>query len=344
VSGTGVNVNLNGHTVFGTGTPGDHVGIHLLMASTATVRNGTVTGFDSGIAIQGGSSNTVSGIYSHDNVGFLDGSGTFGDGVGIFSSTNNLITNSRVVHNGPFEGIGVFGHFSKGNRIVGNQIKKNDIVGTFLGAVFTLDDGINLGSGLEGSTGTKIAGNVITDNGLNGIDACSIRGFVCLTTDNVIVGNKVLRNGFVNFPPTTSCCTPGDGIHMIDLARRPDGTVDFNPPARSVIAGNTVKDNAGEGITLNVTQTKIIGNVSLGNGQAGFGQLIDLDDLGGDGTCAGNVWSGNTFDIGAAFPDCTMANGHPVGGSPSVALAQLQPKKAAPQDVGVVPQRRFPES
>lgn len=94
------------HQVVRTGDPADNVGIHLIRRTGVKVKHGTVSGFGTGLAIQAGSANTGDGMNLHDNVGLLDGSGNYGDGVGIFNSSRNMVANSTVAHNGSFEGVG----------------------------------------------------------------------------------------------------------------------------------------------------------------------------------------------------------------------------------------------
>lgn len=163
-----ITVDLGGHTVRGTGVNnrtgihGDQVGIHLTGRSGVTVTGGTVSGFAAGVAIEGGSHNTVSKMILRGNIGSTDilASPDFGDGVFILNSADNLVTHNEIRHNGPFEGIGVFGsgvptrcekpdtglqpdvtlaeecqaagiggppNPAQGNRIVGNIVANNDV-------------------------------------------------------------------------------------------------------------------------------------------------------------------------------------------------------------------------
>src|SRR3954452_17650843 len=73
-------LDLGGHTV--SGAPGgvtEGPGIMLRNVSGCTVRNGTVTKFDAGVAIQGGSANVVEDLTIEDNIGTPDSD--FGDGI-----------------------------------------------------------------------------------------------------------------------------------------------------------------------------------------------------------------------------------------------------------------------
>src|SRR5215467_5766580 len=70
VGADGVHLDLNGHTISGTGAQaGTHVGIRATGRQKLKISNGTVTGFDAGIALIGGSNNTVTGITAANNLG-----------------------------------------------------------------------------------------------------------------------------------------------------------------------------------------------------------------------------------------------------------------------------------
>lgn len=97
--------------------------------------------------------------------------------------------------------------------------------------MLNLDDGINLGSGLGGGSHTTVSNNTIRGNGLNGIDACSIRGNPCITTDDVIVGNLVQANGFGD-PLNSEQSDTGDGIHIVSITPPGRSFSDFFPPTR----------------------------------------------------------------------------------------------------------------
>ncbi|MDQ6615977.1 MAG: right-handed parallel beta-helix repeat-containing protein [Actinomycetota bacterium] len=321
-------IDLAGHEVFGTGVPADHVGIKLAGRSGVVVKGGTVTGFGTGVAITKGSrDNTVAGMNLHDNVGLLDGSGTFGDGVGIFDSSDNLVSHNTVNHNGPFEGIGVFGNnrqgplnSAHGNRIEGNLVENNTVLRTLFTPGFpliveTLDEGINLGQGVAGGNATTVADNIIRGNGLNGIDACSIRGNPCVTHDNVIVGNVIIDNGFTNQTTTHSSGELGKGINLTDIT--PDGN-DFSPPTHDLIEGNFITHNASTGLFLVSSGNEVRNNVVEGNGVTHrngpddvdlyfINNDVNIDCVARPPVLGGNVLRGNVFGTISIFAPNPLA-------------------------------------
>lgn len=277
-----VTLDLNGHRVFGTEAPGDGAGILVQGRTGVTVTNGTVSLFDAGVAILGGSGNRVTGIGAISNVG--SGDTDFGDGIAIGSSSGNTVSGNRVVANGPFSGIGVFGAASTGNVIEGNAIVGNDAVdvtdahhGDPSGTQQT--DGIRLEPLTSGNTVTE---NVVRGSGLDGI-AVFFR-----STDNVVRGNDVRGNGF------------HDKTH-----RKGSGIILFNRADRNRIEANTVIGNAANGIVLRGPLGAIAGaqdNQVIGNTTRGNGVLVDPEavfyDLRDDNfapPCDRNVWQGNTY-------------------------------------------------
>jgi hypothetical protein len=124
LAGSNITLDLGGHRVFSdaplprmvaTGDPAnpfaplDAVGILLSRVTGVTVTNGTVHGFSAGVIINFGGSNRITNITARDNQGACIGEdfttqavGNFGDGIVLFSSTNNRIENNNVLRNGPF--------------------------------------------------------------------------------------------------------------------------------------------------------------------------------------------------------------------------------------------------
>ena len=209
-----ISLNLNGHTITGSHDPAlsplsstEQVGVLVNNESNDTVFNGTVDYFDAGVAINGGSANTVRGIYAHDNIsrdvlvaGGVDShtnvstdqtTCNYGDGITTFSSNNNLIEGNTVVHNGPFSGISLV-RSSNNNVVQGNRAALNDVVnlttthqGTLCGAgALTTNSGTgatgpmasgrpvqDIGIRVEGpgATNNTVQGNQVTDSALYGI-------------------------------------------------------------------------------------------------------------------------------------------------------------------------------
>jgi parallel beta-helix repeat protein len=251
VAASNITLDLAGHRVFSSAPlprmtpdrqPVDVVGIYLDDVTNVTVKNGTVHGFAAGVAIDFGGSNRVTGITARDNQGPCIGEdfttqsvGTYGDGIVLFSSTNNRIEGNTVLRNGPFSGISVVANTFMINRIVGSAPSGNLIRGN------NVDDNNNcwgdIGVRIEGpgATNNTVAGNRVNRSfhegvmitGVNNINfsglfrnppTCQVRGFAGIppvphpelptcpgftgadrtpaNNNNVISGNQVGNNGF----------------------------------------------------------------------------------------------------------------------------------------------------
>ncbi|MEN3316578.1 MAG: hypothetical protein V7605_2812 [Acidimicrobiaceae bacterium] len=274
-----VTLNLGGHTVSGSNTTNttttEQVGILIQGHRNVVVQNGTVTGFDAGIAIQKGSKNQVINVTAHDNInhsslvnapGAANNKCSFGDGIVVTGSNNNIIKNNTAFHNGPFDGIGLVGN-SDSNIVSGNHVLNQTVSNELPPAGSNLngpcgpfsaaptgagrlhqDIGIRVeGPGADNNT---VVANNVTDNQLNGI---SIHGYVCWAgnggvappgapqvglpnTGNLIQANTVKRNGFP------------DGLDGIGILRQgPFGNIVCASHGNSII-GNTSIGNAGSGI------------------------------------------------------------------------------------------------
>lgn len=296
-----ITLDLGGHTVSGTSQPGDGVGILMEGRTGVQVRNGTVTEFDAGVAILGGSNNTVTRLRALRNVG--SGETDFGDGIAVDSSPGNLISRNLVQGNGPFSGVGIFGSASIANRVDANAVQGNNVR---LPDAPNQDDGIRLEPGTSRSTVTS---NLVEGNGLDGI-ALFFR-----STDNVVRRNVVRGNGFVDIDQR-----PGSGIIL------------FNQADRNLVEQNVVRDNAANGIVLRGTVTfgtrvipgamnnRILRNSTGGNGAIAAGEpenpFFDLRDDNFDPPCDANVWSGNTYrTFNQPCVTGRLSSGTPLAGS-----------------------------
>ena len=313
VQASGITVDLEGHRIFGTADGSDNrVGIELARVTGVSITGsagkatamGDVDGFASGVGIDGGSHNTITKLDVHDNVGPPTFASNRGDGIvigAVTASAHNVISSSVVAHNGVYDGVGVFSAQSKGNQIVNTRITDNNISVTVPDSVM-VDDGVNLGSGLEGSNSTTISGDTISRNGYNGIDACSAEGTPpCSSVGNVITGNVVDANG-----------TTGQATRGINISVLVPGMNSF-PGTFDIVRDNQVLDNLGVGIFLNNPNNTVTNNVVLGNSSDStaweFGAPYDLYDNSGGPTCDHNNWHGNTFDVNEAYPACTTKGG-----------------------------------
>lgn len=274
VGADNITLDLKGYRVFGTPNSGDGAGILLENRTGVTVTGGTVSDFDAGVAIIGGGNNTVSKLTARDNIGSL--ASDFGDGIFIDSSNNNVIEKNTVVHNGPYDGIGLFGTAS-GNLIEKNVVTDNNVCTPVGTRVLCQDDGIRLEHGTTKNTVTK---NEVLRNGLDGIAVFN------MATDNVITKNVVEGNGF-----------------HVALHRKGDGIRLFSGADRTLIEKNRVFNNAANGIIVQSRSNQILKNETGGNAAAGAPNTYDLHDT--NPNCDLNVWRGNTYVT--AFPPCTTA-------------------------------------
>ncbi len=302
VGADNVRLDLNGHRVFGTPDAGDGAGVLVSERRGVTVTNGTVTDFDAGVVIEGGSGSRVSGVTARDNIGratIFGVPGTqYGDGIAILSSTGNVLLRNTVVNNGPYSGIGLFQEVDRdhprqitgptsGNVVDGNLVQDNNACRVEPGdprfpSGFCDNDGIRLEPGVHAN---KVLNNVVTGSALDGIAV-----FSRSSTDNEIRNNTVEGNGFHG-----ARHRKGDGIRVFGGAAGAD---------RTQITANEVFRNAANGIRVDSKSNTILGNQTGGNvalPDPRFFLQSDLHDSNPD--CDGNVWRGNTYD--KAYPDCT---------------------------------------
>lgn len=295
-----VALNLNGHRVFGMGQSGQGAGIYILDRTGVTVMNGTVSDFNGGVVIEGGSGNAVLHVVARDNQG--DANSDYGDGILMESSSDNRIIGNQAIHNGPYSGIGIVSLIDSdhprttGGTSTGNQILNNTVTDNNVGRSPQLDD--NDGIRIEpDTTGTIIRGNSVSGSGLDGISL--FRG----SGGSVVSNNVVTANGFDN-----QVGRHGDGIIVFNLA---DGNlVDHNTAIGN--AANGIQIRGPVGTTAGSTGNVIRENTAVGNSQLPaipsrvFGATYDLKDA--NPNCDSNEWFGNRY--GTAYPDCTTAGGH----------------------------------
>jgi parallel beta-helix repeat protein len=279
VTSDNITLDLNGFRVFGgSGGVGEGAGIFVEDSFGVLITGGTVSDFDAGIVIERGFDNVVDGVEARDNIG--SGSTDFGDGILISSSSNNVIRNSQIIHNGPFDGIAVIvtnttpvGR-SFGNLIEDNIVRDNNITS----ATGTSSD---IGIRLEpGSFEATVQRNLVQGSGLDGIQVFANSG------GNEVRSNLVIGNGSPGVPTSRF----GSGILVAGNGNR--------------VEGNTVQNNVANGIFVNSLNNTILDNEATGNAT---GPMIptratfDLRD--GRADCDNNLWRGNTFVT--ASPVCT---------------------------------------
>ncbi|PZS16726.1 MAG: hypothetical protein DLM54_10775 [Acidimicrobiales bacterium] len=270
-----ITIDLSGHRVFSVRARGDIAGVRLVNTTKVTLQNGRVEGFNDGVAIFGGSANTVQGITAVNNVSDfgVDASGGFtgdtcdlGDGIGLFDSPGNLIRGNTANNNGPYGGISLVGH-SSGNQILGNTTNMNNIASptgdNHPNCIDNeqQDEGIRIeGPGAQNNQlkGNTVNGNLLAGIGIHAANNIDPGADATPSSNNFILGNKLSNNGH------TSGDNNDSGISIL-------GT----PGVRSfgnTITGNTSTNNFANGIYVPATShdNNIQGNTVNSNQKDGI--------------------------------------------------------------------------
>ncbi len=270
-----ITLDLNSHRVFGapgTGTVSNpQIGIETNGHRGVTIRNGTVTEFDTGIFLFDGGGNTVSDMNIFRNQGRLGL--IWGEGIQAYLSDDNRIIRNKIVDNGPFDGVVIF----DGSR---NLIDSNLIQGNRIGVPSTVAPQRNIGVwisfiGDEPTVGNIISNNVIDFNGLDGVQLAGG------TRSNQVLNNQITRNGLVG-----GSFRDGDGVFV-------GGT--FN-----LVADNLVQGNGQNGIHVLAgsavvgRNNSILRNRAFGNG-VGPNPSPDFDLRDDNANCDANVWNQNQY-------------------------------------------------
>lgn len=304
----GVTLDLGGHTVVGDpearaeGDPGptgrDRAGIVLRRVSDVTVTNGTVAGFDAGLAIMGGGDNTVRRVTASDNVNYRLVTGQdavpddvdpeegpfcwFGDGITAFNSTENVFERNTLVGNGPMSGVSLVGN-SDDNLVANNTFEHNDLLNETPDGDATICGGIgqeqpqpmtagrhvqDIGVRVEGPGAERnvVEHNRVRRSGLAGIMVHANHAeFAPSNSHNVIRKNRVSETGKV-----------GQGLdrqlHGIQLHH--SGASAVAAPHSTLVEDNTSSRNYGGGIFLDsrggMHSTVVRNNVVNHNGLDGL--------------------------------------------------------------------------
>lgn len=292
IAANNVVLDLSGHTIWGNGLqPNDttaRTGVYVSSqfqgeGNNATVKNGTITGFDNGVYLEQVTGGTIRAMNLHDNIG-PDNDGIFGEGIQTFEGGSHTITGNSVAHNGPFAGIDLYGP-TNNNTVTGNSVANNNILDTSGhhggGGAIMQDIGIwlvNLSSNpANTTTNNTISSNSVSGNGLDGIQVANF------TNGNFVRTNSVNNNGFGQ--PAGNGFRDGDGIAIFGSS--------------NTVQTNVANSNGGNGIavegsgTVNGKSNTINGNQALLNGSAPNTTAFDLFDR--NVGCDANVWTGNTF-------------------------------------------------
>ena len=261
-----ITLDLNQFSVIGTTAVGDGPGILISGRTGVTVRNGTVTGFDSGVSIEGGSGNTLTRLRLVDN----RGAGDYGEGALLFFTSGNTVTDNVVRNNGPYGGISLL-------RASTNLVERNAIMNNNQSTTNT--SGIRLENiGVNASNSNTIRGNSISGSGLDGIQLFA-RASDNLISRNVVTGSN--RDGINVF-------AGGNRNIIEDNQTRNNG---FGP-----IPGSGIFVRGAAGTIAAPAGNIIRRNLSSGNNQ------FDLRD--GTPNCGTNVWTANQGVTGT--PPCVF--------------------------------------
>jgi hypothetical protein len=331
VTASNITLDLNGHTVTGaSGSPGssEQVGIRLARVTGVTVQNGEVHQFDGGVAIGGGSGNTVRALNVHDNVNRnvrtgAPGSCNVGDGVVTLNSDGNRIVDNRVADNGPLSGISLVGD-SDGNQVVRNQVLHNNIrnvdpagnrticgTGGDQGPMTTGREIQNIGVRIEGpgANDNRVQDNVVRDSALNGI---AVHGYICNPRPDDQAapsndGNRIQNNRVSETGRTTHETDPqANGIGI--LSQGPASVVCVS--SNTTIIGNNSSNNFGHGVFVGGRGSHgnhISANTVDDNGVHGIHLTGPNGDVAGtvDNQVTGNEGHGNgEFDGFDGNPNC----------------------------------------
>jgi len=328
ITADNITVDLNGHTIVGDPTARDgrcKAGIVLRGVRGVTVRNGTVRGFDAGVAIMGGGGNTVRQITVEDNVNYRVVTGRnadpddvdvdngvlciFGEGIAVIDSSDNVIEHNRVYRNGPLSGIALVGD-SNDNLVAHNEVADNDILNqTPDGRPTTCGTGPGQGPMGRGravqNIGIRVEGpgadrNVIEHNR---VSRSAIAG-IAVHSYNTQAGTPpneatVIRHNHVTETgKTTHQMDPH--AHGITVMRM--GPAFVRPPDGVTIEANSSLGNFGHGISVAGRGSRghtVTGNVVNHNVSAGIlleGPLEPGLDGVVDSTISGNRGHNNGID------------------------------------------------
>ncbi|MGH9077620.1 MAG: right-handed parallel beta-helix repeat-containing protein [Acidimicrobiales bacterium] len=289
LSGSNITLDLNGHTVFGNEDPAvAQVGIHAFKSPGDTIENGQVYGFATGVYLEKSTNDTVTRMTLHDNIGPLDGSGLFGEGLQIFEGGGHVVSHDLVVHNGPFAGIDSFS--SSNNTFKADQVVSNNIVemnAQHLGPTIMQDIGVwvlNLSSAdPAGATDNTVADNHVVGNGLDGIQVGRF------TDGNRVQDNVVRANGFGQVMGIRD----GDGI--ADFGN--SNTVQGNTSDSNAANGIRVVFSASGGVPVGGQHNTVVVNQASGNGTGrnSVGVAFDLSDTNLSPPCDANIWLLNLY-------------------------------------------------
>ncbi len=265
IGAAGITLDLNGHTVSGTGggTGIDDSAGH----DRVRIINGTVTSFSNGIVLIGASSSRLTGLTVTDNasggISLVDGSdanrvernvvsGNRLDGIFLFASDNNMIAQNSVTGNDP-AGISLV-EGSDDNRVQRNRLSHNTI-------------GIAVGV----SQRNKIEHNSLSGNAIIGI-------VLDQSHDSVIKKNSVSRSELYGILLAAS--NDNRISKNTAAANGIDGILVENGSTGTELKRNTANHNGDDGIDVSDPTSILTGNVADHNADLGIDAVAGVTDRG----------------------------------------------------------------
>lgn len=226
VAANNVVLNLNGHTITGTG---NGAGVRAALVTGVVIKNGTVTGFHTGVQLDEADGNVVRAVTASQNV----------RGINVSGSDNNKVVLNTLTNNG---GDAIRLGLSSGNGVRGNVVTGN---------VF----GISIA---DGSTNNVVSENQVTSNSAFGIALFSG------ATNNRLIGNTVqLTSGGDGI--VVAADSPGTKVRRNTTNQNADDGIDVEHP-NTLIVDNTANDNGDLGIEAVPGVKDGGGNSASGNG------------------------------------------------------------------------------
>jgi parallel beta-helix repeat protein len=262
ITADNVTLDLGGHMLAGSGTPGS-AGVRLSGQHHVTIRNGTVKAFATGVALDHADGNRLRRLALQANAGRA---------MDLTSANANTI--ERVAASGNRTGVALTG--SRRNVVRDSVLRANAITGVLaIGAAGnriernTIDGSSNGVALVEGSDGNAVGANAIShaDSGVD-IDGSS---------RNLLFANRFSDNG------DGVLLSSGDANRVaLNLVRRSTGCADgcgrgiaVDGGADNLVAANLVRGALTDGIAVAAAAT---GTVVQLNGASGAGDDgIDVD-------------------------------------------------------------------
>ncbi len=272
IQASGVTIDLNKHTISGSGTAGSLISIGA-GATDVIVKNGRLTAAERGIHSSAASSRARILVESLE-INEMIGSAIFIDNADVVEVLRCTIAN--VARSLSLEAaIEISGPGGFGGRLTDNTIK------------FSIDKGMNL-SGLSGgevSRNTLLAtgaaldnpGMVLSGGGGNLVEGNTIRQGSGIGL-NIIENADIIRGNIVSRQDEGGIAVSGTGNQILENVSSGNGGFDIAAGGLSVggdhnsIRGNQVSNNTGHGISVFGGPANIVeGNLSQGHFNAIYG-------------------------------------------------------------------------